>query len=246
MKIKPQGSDLPVQEIPVRIRLIDENTFGRFGMTPADFRARNWRNETPFPLRLKYLHCMIIDKNKDGKEGPIIYSWNLGDMTIPSRCQVKFNTTAIPSWLDNYRGKQARIWLDYSVVDTCSPCNEAVFKTILSSSTRPQLSDVVFRIIPFFDDYKVSYMDIEMRSIQGDVNGKTQTSFTPVHITRDSADYVAGKIYLPPGVDPAFDYRVTVVTRDGAEMRSEWKSRNSLSVPFGSFQLKELFPSIKQ
>jgi hypothetical protein len=245
MQIKPQGASLGIQEIPVRIRLIDEHTFGRFNMTPSDFRSRNWRNETPFPLRLQYLHCMIIDKNKDGKEGPIIYSWNLGDMTIPSRCQVKFNTAVIPQWLDNYKGKQARLWLDYNLVDTCSPCNEAVFKTILSSVTRPQLSDVVFRIIPFFEDQKISYMDIEMRSLQGDPAGKSQVSFTPVHITRDSTDYTAGKIYLPPGSDPAFDYRITIVTKEGAEMRSDWIARNSLSVPFGSFQLKELFPSFK-
>jgi hypothetical protein len=72
MKIKPQGGTLPVQEIPVRIRLIDENTFGRFGMTPAEFRNKNWRNETPYPIKLNYIHYMIIDKNRDGKESPII------------------------------------------------------------------------------------------------------------------------------------------------------------------------------
>ncbi len=246
MKIKPQGTTLPTQEIPVRIRLIDENTFGRFGMTPTDFRTKNWRNETPFPVRLKYVHYMIIDKNRDGKESPIIYSWDLANKEVPSKNQVKFNIAAIPQWLDNYKGKQARIWLEYSVVDTCAPCNENVFKKIVSSTTRPQLSDVVFRLIPFFDEYKVSYLDIEIKSLQGDPSGRSEVNFPAIHITKDSSDYVAGKIYVPSGTNPAFDYRVTVVTKDGTEMKSAWISRNSLSVPFGSFQLKELFPSFNR
>lgn len=246
MKIKPQGTTLPTQEIPVRIRLIDENTFGRFGMTPTDFRTKNWRNETPFPVRLKYVHYMIIDKNRDGKESPIIYSWNLGNNQVPSKNQVKFNVAAIPQWLDNYKGKQARIWLEYSVVDTCSSCNDNVFKSIVSSTTRPQLSDVVFRLIPFFDEYKVSYLDIEMKSMQGDPSGRSEVNFPAVHITSDSTDYTAGKIYVPSGASPAFDYRITVVTKEGAEMKSAWINRSSLSVPFGSFQLKELFPSFNK
>lgn len=243
MKIRPQGSTLPTQEIPVRIRLIDENTFGRFNMSPADFRTKTWRNETPFPVRLKYLHCMVIDKNSDGKEGPIIYSWDLANTQVPVKSQVKFNTDTVPSWLDNHKGKQARIWLEYSVVDTCVPCNESVFRGIVQSTSRPQLNDVVFRLLPFFEEYKVSYLDVEMKSTQGSPSGSSEILFPPVHCTRDSSDLVIGKLYLPAGAEPAFDYRVTVVTREGAEMKSAWIRHNSLSVPFGSFQLKNLFPS---
>ncbi|HYF69304.1 MAG TPA: hypothetical protein VD884_14265, partial [Ohtaekwangia sp.] len=91
MKIKPQSETLPDQEIPVRIRLLDENTFGRFGMTPAEVRTKNWRNETPFPVRLKYMHYMIIDKNSEGKDSPIIYSWDLNEQEVQPRMQVKFD-----------------------------------------------------------------------------------------------------------------------------------------------------------
>ena len=246
MKIRPQGTTLPVQEIPVRIRLIDENTFGRFNMTPADFRNKTWRNETPFPVRLKYLHCMIIDKNREGKESPIIYSWDLGNTPVLPQNQVKFNAAAVPQWLDNHKGKQARIWLDYSVVDTCSPCNQKAFEEIISSLTRLQLSDVVFRMIPFFEEHKVAYMDVEMRSLQGDPTGKNVVNFPSVHITNDSTDQLLGKLHIAAGAEPSFEYRVTVVTKEGAELRSDWKVRNSLSVPFGSFQLKELFPSFNR
>jgi hypothetical protein len=245
MKIKPQGGTLPVQEIPVRIRLIDENTFGRFGMTPAEFRNKNWRNETPYPIKLNYIHYMIIDKNRDGKESPIIYSWDLAEQEVQPKSQVKFDVATIPLWLDNHKGKPARIWLDYSVVNTCTSCNEQVFSSIISSTTRPQLSDVVFRMIDFFDSYQVAYMDVEMKSIQGDPSGRTETNFPIVHITKDKTDYVAGKIYIPNGSEPAFDYRITVVTKNGAEMKSTWIKRNSLNVPFGSYQLEELFPTLK-
>lgn len=246
MKIKPQGTSLPVQEIPVRIRLIDENTFGRFNMTPGDFRGKNWRNETPFPVKLKYLHFMIIDKNREGKESPMIYSWDLGNTQVLPKNQVKFNAAAVPQWLDNHKGKPARIWLDYSVVDTCSPCNQKAFEEIVSSLTRLQLSEVLFRMIPFFEEYGIAYMDVEMRSVQGDPGGKTMVTFPPVHITSDSTAQLLGKLHLAAGAEPAFEYRVTVVTKEGAEMRSGWKARNSLSVPFGSFQLKELFPSFNR
>jgi hypothetical protein len=246
MKIKTTSADLPVQEIPVRIRLIDENTFGRFGMTPTEMRTKNWRNETPFPVKLKYVHYMIIDKNKDGKESPIIYSWDLNNQEIQPRAQVKFDVSTVPTWLDNYKGKTARIWLDYSVTNSCSTCNEKVFSKIVSSTNRPQLSNVVFRVIDFFEEYNIAYLDIEMKSVQGDPNGRTETTFPAVHITKDKADYTAGKIYIPTGSTPIFDYRITVVTNNGQELHSDWIKRNSLNVPFGSFQLEELFPSLKK
>ena len=245
MKIKPQSETLPMQEIPVRIRLIDENTFGRFGMTTTELRTKNWRNETPFPVKLKYLHYMVIDKNRDGKESPIIYSWDLNNQEIAPRMQAKFDATTVPQWLDNYKGKQPRIWMEYSVVNSCETCNESVFANIISSTTRPQLSDVVIRVIDFFEAYKIAYMDIEMKSKQGDPSGKTETLFPAIHVTKDKTNYTAGKIYITNGADPSFDYRVTVVTQEGQEMQSDWITRNTLSVPFGSYQLLELFPSLK-
>lgn len=246
MKIKPRSADLPVQEIPVRIRLIDENTFGRFGRTPDEMRKKTWRNETPFPVRLKYVHYMVIDKTRGDKESPIIYSWDLDNKEIQPRNQVKFDMSTIPTWLDNYKGKQARIWIEYSVVESCSPCNEKVFSSIISSTSRPQLSDVVFRVIDFFENYDIAYMDVEMKSLQGDPNGRVETTFPLLHITQDKTDYTAGKIYVPTGASPDFNYRITVVTNNGAEMKSDWISRTSTNVPFGSFQLEELFPALKK
>jgi hypothetical protein len=246
MKVKTTSENFPVQEIPVRIRLIDENTFGRFGMTPAEMRNKTWRNETPFPVKLKYVHYMVIDKNRDGKESPIIYSWDLSNAEIQPRAQVKFETTTIPAWLDNYKGKQARIWMEYSVVNNCTKCNEKVFSKIISSTNRPQLSNVVFRVIDFFENYNIAYMDVEMKSIQGDPNGAIEANFPLLHITKDKSDYIAGKIYIPTGSAPAFDYRITLVTNDGVEMKSDWIPRASINVPFGSYQIEELFPSLKK
>jgi hypothetical protein len=246
IKFKPQGTELPVQEVPARIRLIDENTFGRFAMMPQDFRTKNWRNETPFPVKLKYVHLMTIVKDNQGKDGPVIYSWDLGDLHVPPKVQVKFDAATVPQWLDNYKGVPARIWLDYSVVDTCSSCSEAVFSKIISSTTKPQLSDVVFRVIPFFEEYKISYLDIQMRSTQAEPSGKTEITFPSVHITQDGKDYTAGRIYVPAGTEPSLQYRVTAVTKDGAEHTSGWLPRNLLSIPFGSFQLTEQFPALKK
>jgi hypothetical protein len=246
VKFKPQGTELPTQEIPVRIRLIDENTFGRFAMLPQDFRTKNWRNETPFPVKLKYVHLMTIVKDSKGKEGPVIYSWDAGNQEVPPKAQVQFDASTVPPWLDNYKGVAARIWLDYSVVDTCNPCIDGVFSKIVSSTTKPQLSDVAFRVIPFFDEYKISYLDIQMRSQQGEPSGKTEITFPPVHITQDGKDYTLGRIYVPSGAEPALQYRVTAVTKDGAEYTSNWLPRNLLSIPFGSFQLVEQFPALKK
>ena len=245
MRIKTVGDDFPVQEVPVRIRLIDENTFGRMAMTPTEVRTKTWRNETPYPVRLKYMHYMIIHKNNQGKEAPVIYSWDLNNQEIQPRSQAKFDVATVPSWLDNYQGKSARIWMEYSVVE-CDPCNEKIFSKIISSTSRPQLSDIVFRVIDFFQAYNVAYMDVEVKSMQGDPNGRVETVFPVVHITKDKTDYNAGKIYIPSGLSPTFDYRVTVVTNDGAEQKSEWITRNSLNVPFGSHQLMELFPSLRK
>lgn len=183
---------------------------------------------------------MIMDQN------PVIYSWDMSNTEIPPQAQVKLNAETVPKWLDNFKGRQGRIWMEYSVVDTCGTCNEQVFSRIINSPVKSQLSDVTFRILPFFDEYGINNLDIEVRSLQGEPAGTAVINFPLLHISRDSVDYPGGKLYVPNGQEPAYEYRVTAVTDNGAELQSGWVKRTSLNTPFGSFQLTDLFPALKK
>src|SRR5207245_892074 len=76
---KPTGGAIPSPQIPVTIQLADPGTFGLLRWR----RDEAWRNSTPYPLRLRYLHALMLENNV-----PIIYSWDLGDREVPPLAQV--------------------------------------------------------------------------------------------------------------------------------------------------------------
>ncbi|MGC9356163.1 MAG: hypothetical protein ACP5D9_20115, partial [Mariniphaga sp.] len=78
IKLVPQG-EMPSLNIPVKISLDDKNILGRIEFQNNTWRNQFWKNEMPFPVKLKYLHALFINKNEQGETRPFIYSWNLGN-----------------------------------------------------------------------------------------------------------------------------------------------------------------------
>jgi hypothetical protein len=235
MTLKPQGGSLGDQTIPVRIRLADERTLGRFTLTTG-WRGRNWTNTTPYPIKLKNLHALWVNNNT-----PAVYTWTLGDREIPPGMYAKFLADAVPAWLDSERN--ARMWLDYEV-QSCEPCHDAVIRSVIHSTVQAQSQQIKFKLLTFFQEFHLNSMVINVRTRQADPAGDAIQALPPIEVGQDARDYPAAKIYVPRGESAAYEFQIQLILEDGTLRQSAWLPRTDLIVPIGKSQIKELFPQL--
>jgi hypothetical protein len=235
MVLKPQGGTLTDQKVQVRIRLGDERTLGRFALAQG-WRGRNWKNVTPYPVKLKNLHVLWVNGNT-----PAVYTWQLGDREIEPGSEARFLADAVPAWLDSE--PNARFWLEYEV-ENCEPCHDAVIRQVIHSTVQAQAQQIKFKLLSFFADYKLNSMVINVRTKQADPSGEMMQTMTPIEVAGDARDYTSGKIYIPPGEAAAFEYQLQLILEDGTLQESPWMSKKDLIIPIGKAQIKELFPQL--
>jgi hypothetical protein len=235
MTLKPQGGTLTDQTIPVRIRLADERTLGRFTLGQG-WRGRNWKNTTPYPVKLKNLHVLWVNGNT-----PAVYTWLLGDKEIEPGAEAHLLADAVPAWLD--AEPYARFWMEYEV-ESCDPCHDAVLRTIIHSTVQAQTQQIKFKLLTFFTDYKLNSMVINVRTRQADPSGEMMQTMTPIEVAADARDYMSAKIYVPRGETAAFEYQIQLILEDGSLRESAWMPRKDLIVPIGKSQIRELFPQL--
>ena len=63
--------------------------------------AEGYRNVTPYPIRLRYLHALIIDPRNNL---PILYSWSLDNIGGASAGARGVGRRARPAWIDTEAG----------------------------------------------------------------------------------------------------------------------------------------------
>jgi hypothetical protein len=80
-------------QVPIAIQLADRDSFGRVRWVRTD----GYRNLTPYPVRLRYLHALVIDPRNNL---PILYSWSLGNTQIAPQSAAKWDATKVPEWID--------------------------------------------------------------------------------------------------------------------------------------------------
>lgn len=71
-----EGESGAVVTVPTDIALASSETFGQISFD----RSKDWTNETPYPVKLKYVHALILENRI-----PVVYSWELGDAVLQPR-----------------------------------------------------------------------------------------------------------------------------------------------------------------
>lgn len=237
LKIKPQNGVLPDQDVPVRIRLADERTIGRFTLKTG-WRNQNWQNISPYPVKLRNLHVLWVD---EAKNQAAVYTWQLNDVEIPAKSQVKFDHSKLPAWLDNE--PNTRYWIEYEIM-SCVPCHEDILKKVIHSTTQAQSQTIRFNLLEIFEANKIVFAGINVRTKQATADGTQVQTMPEIPADKDKQAYNSGKIYVPQGEQPDFEFSLHLVTSDGKEYNSDWVKRNSLNVFIGNSQLKEMFPQL--
>lgn len=230
----PSGGGLPPQSRPVEIEIADPATFGEFVFR----RGAAWRNRTPYPLRLKYVHALLLENDL-----PVIYSWSLADTRVPPKAQVEFDASAVPSWLD---GRARRMWIDYAVAGDCHDCDQEVIAAITGGVTSVAAAQITFHTLSPLADIDAAEIDVMVRSQYFDTRSREVQTRGPVVLDGDGQDFTVGPIYDNREADqsgalgPLFEYQLEVIMKDGASHSgAAWIPADRLRVPIGSVQVRE-------
>ncbi len=215
LKIHPQG-EMPEVNIPVRISLDDEKVLGRIELKNNNWRSGEWKNEMPFPVKLKYIHALILNKDQNGSTVPFIYSWNLGNKEVPVMATAKINTAAIPKLVDT---KAQRIWIEYTV-PPCTECKDKIINELTGGTTtsREQKIEVVSYVK---DRTNALALEVRIRSRFADPKGEKIIELPPLKIAEDGESYFIGPLFVPEGKQPEYEYQIKLVT-DEDVFTSKW------------------------
>ena len=242
VSLKPQSDNIPDIKLPVAITLADSRTLGRIALENKKWRTTPWKNETPYPLKLKYIHMLVV-KDEINKAIPIIYSWKINDVVVPSTASVQFDASNVPSWVDDPDMAQ-RIWIEYSVAD-CDECDKAIINTITGGTYGTNTRKVTFETFQLFDSLDAQFIQIRVRSLQGDPKGEKVVEFNPVRIYHDNEIAESGQLYVPLETELSFDYFITVVMKNGNSYKSQdWIRSNEQEIYLGLDAIKKAIPGI--
>jgi hypothetical protein len=242
MSLQPQSDNIPEINIPVIITLADSRTIGRIDLESKKWRTTAWKNDTPYPLKLKYLHMLLV-KDEGNKSTPFIYSWNINDLIVPVAASVSFDASNVPSWLDDPDMAQ-RIWVEYSVVD-CDECDQEVINTVTGGTYGTNTRKVTFETFQLFDNIDAQFIQIKVRSRQGDPKGEKVVEFEPIRIYEDNEVVESGQLYVPLEEELSYEYLITVVLKNGNPYRAEdWISSDEPEIYLGLDAVKNAIPGI--
>jgi hypothetical protein len=231
----PAGGKLAPVDVPIQIRIADFVTFGPFRWN----RAEAWRNQTLYPIKLKYLNALVIDASSR----PIVYSWDLASTTVPPTGRAQWLAGAVPGWIDS---QAKRIWLEYAVDASCGGCDETVIRSITGGVSTSGPSAITFHTITPLADAGGYEIAAQVRSKYFDPQSDQLQTKTVV-FNSDGKDFTLGPVYLgarqpgePVSGEPLFEYFLTLTMKDGATYKAtRWISSDDLRLAIGKHQLEE-------
>jgi hypothetical protein len=233
VKFTPSGDKLAPQQIPLRVRLADADTFG----TLTWRRDEALHNRAPYPLTLAYLHALIINPRTNL---PLVYSWDLGNAEVAPGGRVEWDPSRIPSWIDR---DAKRIWVQYRPVGRCRPCDDRVIAEVTGGVSSMTTSQLVFRTITPLADTSAYELTIHVRSRLFDPQGQ-QVQQKSIVLGADGEDFPVGPFYLgdqssqPPG--GFAEYAIDVAMKDGSIHKgTRWLRADGLRVLIGTAQIRE-------
>ncbi len=240
VKLYPSGGALAPIEVPIQIRLADFTTFGPFHWT----RTGPWKNDTPYPVRLKYLNALLLDPSSH----PVVYSWDLADTRVPPEARVNWAAASVPGWIDT---QAKRVWLEYSVESSCQPCNDKVIASITGGASSTGSSYITFHTITPLADAGAHEIDAQVRSRYFDPQSRDPVTKVVV-MNADGKDFTVGPVFLgsrQPGEsiagDPLFEYFLELTMADGTTYKAtRWISGDDLRVSIGKHQVEDALGSL--
>ncbi|HYU10562.1 MAG TPA: hypothetical protein VEK77_14390 [Gemmatimonadales bacterium] len=234
--LDPQGQVISSRSVPVDISLRDPGTYGLLAWRRGDI----WRNETHYPITVKRLHALMLDV-PDGV--PTVLSWSLGDSVVQPQARLLVDTTVVPQWVDSL---SLRTWVEYTVAQNCEACDRLSLADIRGGASFSERQIITFRTLTPLADIGASALTVEVRSRYLRPDATTLQDAPPLILSLDSHEFPGSSIFPPAVVDttaapqPSFEYRITVVMRDGTEHAgATWIPSTRTNVFIGTAQIQQ-------
>jgi hypothetical protein len=199
-------------------------------------RTEQLRNKTPFPLRLQQLHALVIEGSRT-----VVYSWDLGGVTVPPQAKMRFALDQLPGQLD---ASAKRIWVRYSLDRSCETCIAGAIDQMLSGDVWPDTTRVTLRSLTPLADSGAVEMWIKTRSRYFQAGSQTLADGPVLTFTEDRSEQMLEPLFGSATSDaaadapPLFEYRVTLIMPDGAERAgSNWIAVRDNRVLIGKVQV---------
>jgi hypothetical protein len=235
-EFEPAG-DLSRVQIPIEISLTSSGTYPPY----AWGRGGQWRNATAFPLHLRYVHALLMDRTGN----PAILSWDLGGAAVPPQARFTIADAAIQGWQEE---AALDMWIQYAVDSECESCAQLALDEVKDGSTELARDWITFRTLRPLADLDAYMIMVELRSHYFHPRERDYRVLGPLELLEDDASYEAGPIYLPPEYESGdlpelFQYRLFVVMPDGTEHPEsgtpEWVTSGRPRVNVGSAQVRQ-------
>ncbi|TAE53994.1 MAG: hypothetical protein EAZ89_07000 [Bacteroidetes bacterium] len=239
--ISPGGENMPSEiTIPITLKLDSHETFGLF--EPASGWRSGWTNPAPYPIKLKNLHVLRLDKY-NGDE-PRVYTWDLGGKEVPEKAKVQFDASLVPAWIDT-DPLVKKMWLEYTVVP-CISCNNTVKDGLIRGTSGRRVNKIEFTLLTPLSSTGTSLMKIKTRSFQADPNGLSKVQHPTLTVNADNSSVTGGELFVSEGEAVDFEYMIELYKSDGTKYASPvWQRSNSLEVIIGKKQIQEMIPEFK-
>ncbi len=232
---KPENDSSAQQNVPLYLSLGDPLTIGKIELTPDQLRKSLWRNIYPYPLKLYYIHVLIMNTS-GGIDIPCIYSWKLGDKVVPPKAQAQFDASAIPGWIDN-NPKVKSIWIEYGV-ESCSECDEEIIEKIRTGTTSEMEKQITFNSMGLLSAYTATFIQVNIRSKQLDPKGKFIVEKS-VMINKDDQDFTFGPFFTKDAGNLKYDYRISLITSTKTYYGDIWIPAKDLQIYLNKGSLKQ-------
>ncbi len=218
-----------VREIPAQVRLSDPEVFEavRFDWSGA------LENVSPLPVRLKYLHALVLS----APGGPRIYSWSLGDTTMPPGGEATLDLARFPSALDAIAD---RIWIDYGLDPACDGCLGPVVEEALNGGIWPDTETIEVDALSslFEDEDEVVEVEVLMRSRFFEPGDRTLREAPPFYLTPEVTRHAVGPLFPDDSADaPLYEYLLSVRYGSGQFLEGQnWIAQDRTRLRPGRFQ----------
>ena len=217
--------------IPVQIDVQTEEMFGNLEWTPDTA----WQNQLPYPVKLKYLHAVVMENR--GSAVATVYSWSMNDTEVPIGKRVRFDEANVPATLNS---RAAKVWVQYEIDKDCDNC----VSSMLDRSGVVRASRNAIRIIPtprIFEMAGALEVWVYTRSKYFHPQNRTLEHAEVVEIRDFEADYAVEPVFLVDRNDgeeregdPLYEYRIEILTEDGDILSGDtWLPANGLRLPIG-------------
>ncbi|EPC01619.1 hypothetical protein L861_16505 [Litchfieldella anticariensis FP35 = DSM 16096] len=224
-----EGQQL-VREVPAQVRLSDPEVFEavRFDWSGS------LENVSPVPVRLKYLHALVLS----APGSPRIYTWSLGDATMPAGSEATLDLANFPSALDTMAD---RIWIDYGLDPACDGCLGPVVEEVLNGGVWPDTETVEIHALPsLFEEGEDEIVEIEvqMRSRFFEPGDRTLREAPPFYLTPEVTEHSVGPLFPDDRADaPLYEYLLSVRYGSGRFLDGQnWISQDRTRLRPGRFQ----------